>query len=155
MCRSFRTLYSVIVVLSIWGFSVGLTAKFPPLVDLTLENLFNLISIGVFETTLLLVPPAMICLLELLRSMLLSGNVKLTSKPSGAKIWINGKFTYQMTPIKLILPKGIHRISLRKEGYQECEVKGIGEGGKVCVYAGTEQEYECELIKKNGYSVED
>ena len=143
----FLVLYGVIVALSIWGFAVGLTAEFPALVDLNMKtlDLFNLVSIAVFETTLLLVPPAISCLYELLRSMLFTGNIKLMSKPSGAKIFVDGTDTRLLTPNVLMLPKGLHKISLKKEGYMDCEVRGEGKEGEICINAGTEQEYECKL----------
>jgi len=141
----FLVLYSVIVVLSIWGFSVGIIADFPPMVDLNKTNFFNLISIGVFETTLLLVPPAISCLYELLRSMLFTGSIKLNSTPKGARIFVDERDTRLQTPNVLMLPKGPHRISIEKDGYLKYDVKGEGENGAVCVRAGTEQEYECKL----------
>lgn len=143
----FLVLYGFIVALSIWGFAVGLTVEFPALVDLSQANLdlFNLASIAVFETTLLLVPPAISCLYALLRSMLFTGNVKLMSRSSGAKIYVDGIDTRLLTPNVLMLPKGLHKISLKKEGYMDYEVEGEGKVGDVCINAGTEQEYECKL----------
>jgi hypothetical protein len=148
----FLLLYGVIVALSIWGFSVGLTVEFPALVELSRANLFNLVSIAVFETTLLLVPPAISCLYELLRSMLFTGNVKIMSTPSGAKIWVDDTYTRLLTPNVLMLPKGFHKIVLKKEGYKDYEVKGeskeLKEKIMICIDAGTEQEYECRLKSK-------
>ncbi|MGC9515424.1 PEGA domain-containing protein [Methanocrinis sp.] len=141
----FLVLYGVIVALSIWGFSAGITVDFPPLVELNWENFFNLVSIGVFETTLLLVPPAIICLYELLRSILFTGNVKLKSKPAGAKIFVDERDTRLVTPNGLMLPRGLHKITIKKKGYKDYEVLGEGKDGEVCINAGTEQEYECEL----------
>ena len=59
LLRNFVALYGIIVILSIWGFSAGTLVEFNTMVDIT--NLFNLFSIAVFETTLLLVPVAIVC----------------------------------------------------------------------------------------------
>jgi len=141
----FLVLYGVIVALSIWGFSVGVTVDFPPLVQLNRANFFNLVSIGVFETTLLLVPPAITCLYELLRSILFTGNIKLESKPAGAKIFVDERDTNLVTPNQLMLPSGSYKISLRKDGYRDYDE--LGERGEINISAGTEQEFYCELIQ--------
>jgi len=145
----FLGLYGVIVALSIYGFSVGLTAEFPPLVELNPANLFNLASIFVFETTLLLVPPAITCLYELLRSMLFTGNIKLNSKPAGAKIFVDGHDTRLVTPNMIMLSEGTYKISIRKIGYKDYKLQGQGKDGDVDIYAGTEQDYECILKEED------
>lgn len=142
----FFLLYGTMLALSIWGFSIGFTVYFPPLVDLNRANLFNLVSIAVFETTLLLVPLAITSLYEMVKPILFTGSVKLMSTPSGAKIFVDEIDTHLLTPNVLRLSRGPHKISLLKEGYIECEVKCESEDGNIIrVFAGTEQEYECKL----------
>lgn len=48
----------LIVALSFWGLSTFVVIDFYPIIDLKYPNIFNLISISVFEATLLLIAPA-------------------------------------------------------------------------------------------------
>jgi hypothetical protein len=48
-----------------------------------------------------------------------AASVMVTSNPSGANIWIDGSDSGQVTPSKLTLEKGLHRVSVRKTGYRE------------------------------------
>lgn len=142
MLNNFIILYSIIVLLSIWGLSIGFTAQFNPFVIISPDSIFNLIKIAIFEITLLLVPPAIILLYELLRSILFTGNIELDSNPDYAKIIIDGNDTGLRTPNKLMLLDGRHTILLKKEGYDY-------DLGCIRVISGTEQKYYCNLNKQN------
>jgi len=139
----FIILYSAIVALSIWGFSAGPAVEFSLILNFNWNNIFNLISIAVFYITLLLVPPAISCLYELLRSTLHTGNIIIKSFPEEANVILDGYDTNLITPIILVLPSGTHSILLRKNGYEDCtKLKQIE------VQPGTEIQYSCRLYEK-------
>jgi predicted Ser/Thr protein kinase len=48
-----------------------------------------------------------------------AASVTVTSNPSGANIWIDGSDSGQVTPSKMTLERGLHRVSVRKSGYRE------------------------------------
>ena len=64
----FSILYICLMILSILCLSMGTAISFAPLLTFNLHNIPNLISIALFESTLLLIPPALISLYLLLKS---------------------------------------------------------------------------------------
>lgn len=65
----FVKLYAIIVLFSFLGLSSLTSMNFIPIIDdlSNINNFYNFISISVFEITLLLIPPAIISLIELLK----------------------------------------------------------------------------------------
>jgi len=60
-------LYGTLIFLSLWGLSLTETIFFTPLIEFIPENLTNIVSIWVFESTLLLVPLAITSLYRLIK----------------------------------------------------------------------------------------
>jgi hypothetical protein len=48
----------------------------------------------------------------------------ITTNPQGANVLIDGSDSGQLTPVKLTLDKGLHRITVRKQGYREAFWEG-------------------------------
>lgn len=61
-------LYGSIIILSLWGLSMTETILFTPLIKFNQENLANIVSIWVFESTLLLAPLAITSLYRLIKA---------------------------------------------------------------------------------------
>jgi hypothetical protein len=61
-------LYGTIIILSLWGLSMTETIYFTPLIEFNQENLTNIVSIWVFESTLLLSPLAITSLYRLIKA---------------------------------------------------------------------------------------
>ena len=54
-----------------------------------------------------------------LKAIVKTGDVKVQSKPSKARIWVDGSDTGKTTPSIITLPTGTHTITLKKDGYQD------------------------------------
>lgn len=61
-------LYGTIIILSLWGLSLGRSISFTPLIQFTQEELPNIVSIWVFESTLLLLPLAITSLYRIIKA---------------------------------------------------------------------------------------
>jgi|GEM_PF-6858247 len=61
-------LYGSIIILSLWGLSMTETILFTPLIKFNQENLANIVSIWVFESTLLMAPLAITSLYRLIKA---------------------------------------------------------------------------------------
>jgi hypothetical protein len=86
-------LYGIILSLAIWGLVANGSIKFSSIiVPLNLNNIINLISIAVFESTLLLIPPAIISLYYLMRILFFNAKIKIKSKIRGAKILVSQRY---------------------------------------------------------------
>jgi len=48
----------------------------------------------------------------------------ITTNPLGANVLIDGNDSGQLTPVKLTLDKGLHRVTVRKQGYREAFWEG-------------------------------
>ncbi len=137
----FVIVYGFILALSLWGLSAGTSINFSPYI---VFDLYNLASISVFFTTLMMIPPAITCLYELLRVIIFRGNVVIRSVPSGANIYINGRDIGLKTPNTVILRSSKkYEIRLVKENYKvyPLDLPKIVEG--------TQQEHSCRLEKKH------
>jgi hypothetical protein len=154
--RLFVIIYGIILVLSFFGLSSCVYIDFSrlnPFIDLSWDNLPNLISLANFEITLLLIPAAISCLYALMRITAFTGTIELISYPSGAKIFLIKKEyiekpgkphtfdTKLITPSKLMLPEGNYIIILKKDDYGEHITKSVD------IIAGTEQQYKYKLEK--------
>ena len=53
-----------------------------------------------------------------LKAIVKTGDVKVQSEPSNARIWVDGSDTGKKTPSIITLPTGTHTITLKKDGYQ-------------------------------------
>jgi len=62
-------------------------------------------------------------------------SILVNSTPSGANIWIDGKDTGKTTPAPIILEKGQHSISLRKQGFKEASTNEVLAEGQTLNYA--------------------
>jgi hypothetical protein len=65
----FSILYISLMILSILCLTMGTNISFAPLLTFNLHNIPNIIYIALFESTLLLIPPALISLYLLLKSI--------------------------------------------------------------------------------------
>lgn len=152
--RLFVIIYGIILSLSFVGLSSGVYVDFSrlkPFIDLSRDNLPNLISIANFEITLLLIPPAISCLYALMRITAFTGTIELNSYPSSAKIYLINMIdeekvfdTKLVTPCTLMLPEGKYLIILEKDGYHKYQTE---KEKPVSVLAGTEQKYKYMLKK--------
>lgn len=61
-------LYGTIIILSLWGLSLGGSISFTPLIQFNQEELLNIVSIWVFESTLLLLPLAITSLYRIIKA---------------------------------------------------------------------------------------
>ena len=137
----FVLLYGLIIILSLLGLSAGTSARLDPIIFLD----YNLFSLFVLATTLMLIPPAITSLYELLRLILRRGVVTIKCDPEeNGKIFLNGHDTGLTTPNKLFIipPKQnnlAYKIEIKtdkKRNYQtDYETKEIQ------IYEGTENEY--------------
>jgi predicted Ser/Thr protein kinase len=62
-------------------------------------------------------------------------SVTVSSTPSGANIWIDGKDTGKTTPAPIILEKGQHSISVRKQGFKEASITEVLAEGQTLNYS--------------------
>ena len=58
-----------------------------------------------------------------------NGMLMLTSDPEGASVSIDGKPTYQFTPLRITLPPGPHEVSIEKNGLRTSDTVDIESGG--------------------------
>lgn len=126
MLHHFIIVYGSIVALSLWGLSAGTMIKFTPTIEINLENFPNLISIFVFSATLMLIPPAITCLYELMRLMIFRTQVTIKSTPSGGHIYIKINAydfdTRLSTPSTLLIAEDSVKdlkLIIRKEQYTD------------------------------------
>jgi hypothetical protein len=61
--------------------------------------------------------------------------VTVSSTPSGANIWIDGKDTGKTTPAPIILEKGQHSIGVRKQGFKEASTTEVLAEGQTLNYS--------------------
>ena len=139
--KCFIILYGLLLLLSFLGLSSGVHVEFHPFIYLNLMTLPNLISISLFELTLLLIPSAVSCLYALIIITAYTGTVNIKSNPPKANIYLEyGGEEYDtqlITPNKLMIHNGHHGIVLRKGDYKSKD--------KIDVIAGTERTYEYTL----------
>ena len=64
--RILVAMYALLMGLSLLGLSGGTFISFAPLIDISLKNIPNIISIAIFEATCLLIPPSITSLYKLL-----------------------------------------------------------------------------------------
>lgn len=85
MLYRFVVVYGSILALSLSGLSSGTYINFNPYITL---DPYNLVFTSVFFGTLMLIPPAITCLHELLKLIIHTSNVIIKSVPDGALIYI-------------------------------------------------------------------
>lgn len=61
-------LFGTIIILSLWGLSFTGTIFFMPIIEFNTENLMNIVSIWIFESTILLIPLAITSLYRLIKA---------------------------------------------------------------------------------------
>lgn len=61
-------LFGTIIILSLWGLSFTRSISFMPIIQLSTENLMNIVSIWIFESTILLIPLAITSLYRLIKA---------------------------------------------------------------------------------------
>lgn len=131
-----------ILFLVFLGLSSGVHITFQPFLEFSSYNLLNIFSIALFEVTLLMIPPAISCLYALIRITAFTGTVRIASKPSRARIYIDGYDTRLATPTKLMLHEGIHSVSLM-DTHDLTKTKPI----RISVESGTEQKIFLNISK--------
>jgi hypothetical protein len=62
-------------------------------------------------------------------------SVMVTSTPSGANIWIDGKDTGKTTPAAVVLEKGQHSVTVRKQGFKEVSTTEVLAEGQTLNYS--------------------
>ena len=62
-------------------------------------------------------------------------SVLVTSNPSGANIWIDGKDTGKTTPAPIIVEKGSHSITVRKQGFKDVSTSEVLAEGQTLNYS--------------------
>jgi len=88
--RYFVKLYGVALVISLLGLVIGTNIEFgtrilnPPQL-----NPYNLLSVALFETTFLLIPPTVISLYHLMEVISFRGKITIRSDPSGAMVFLS------------------------------------------------------------------
>src|SRR5262249_9344606 len=48
-----------------------------------------------------------------------ASKIAVSSNPSGASVWVDGEDSGETTPAQIVLEKGQHRITIRKQGYRD------------------------------------
>ena len=109
--RRFIIIYGVILGLVLLGLSSGVYIEFPTYIKFSTSDLPNIFSIILFETTLLMIPPAISSLYTLIRITAFTGTAKIRSRPSASRIYLNGYETKLITPAKLMLREGDYDLS--------------------------------------------
>jgi hypothetical protein len=61
--------------------------------------------------------------------------VAVTSNPSGASIFVDGKDTGAVTPAQLVVEKGSHHITVRKQGYKDVSTDATVTEGQTASFA--------------------
>jgi hypothetical protein len=152
MLHHFIIVYGSIVALSLWGLSAGTMIKFTPTIEINLENFPNLVSIFVFSATLMLIPPAITCLYELMRLVIFRTQVTIESKPPGGHIYIKVNSydfdTGLATPSALLIAEDSVKdlkLIIKKEHYTDYPLD-------VEFCDGTDQVFFVDLIHNGNHS---
>jgi len=146
MLHHFIIVYGSIVALSLWGLSAGTMIKFTPTMEISFGNFSNLVSIFVFSATLMLIPPAITCLYELMRLMIFRTQVTIKSTPPGGHIYIKINAydfdTGLSTPSALLIAEDSGKdlkLIIKKECYGDYPLD-------IEFCDGTDQEFSANLI---------
>jgi hypothetical protein len=88
--RYFVKLYGAALVVSLLGLVIGTNIEFgTKILNASQLDLYNLLSVAIFETTFLLIPPTVISLYHLMEVISFRGKITIKSDPSGATVFLN------------------------------------------------------------------
>ncbi len=149
MLYRFVVVYGSILALSLSGLSAGTYINFNPYITWDINNL---VFTSIFFVTLMLIPPAITCLHELLKLIIHTSNVIIKSNPDGAIIHVvkigskNVKIDTRLTTPNTIIFKKFNAlnrhetitIELIKVGY-------ISEQFDIEIQEGVQNEYNFSL----------
>jgi hypothetical protein len=88
--RYFVMLYGASLVISLLGLVIGTNIEFSSnFVNPVQGNPYNFLSVALFETTILLIPPTVISLYHLMEVVSFRGKITIKSEPSGAMVFLS------------------------------------------------------------------
>jgi hypothetical protein len=88
--RYFVMLYGASLVISLLGLVIGTNIEFSSnFVNPVQGNPYNFLSVALFETTILLIPPTVISLYHLMEVVSFRGTITINSVPSGAMVFLS------------------------------------------------------------------
>lgn len=149
MLYRFVVVYGSILALSLSGLSAGTYINFNPYITWDINNL---VFTSIFFITLMLIPPAITCLHELLKLIIHTSNVIIKSNPDGAIIHIakigskNVKIDTRLTTPNTIIFKKFNALNRHETITIELIKRGyISEQFDIEIQEGVQNEYNFSL----------
>jgi len=108
--RYFVKLYGAALVISLLGLVIGTDADFgTKMLNLSQSHPLNLVSVAIFETTFLLIPPTVISLYHLMDVISFRGKITIRSTPSGAMVFLSKNREDKSIPLLMEAKKFLDR----------------------------------------------